>query len=132
MLAMLTEYPDSRLSTIAEWLDRSPGVVRAALQRLRKRGLVEFVGAPRTGGYRRLAAGPGRHWSPVDDLGAQDLWVLATVGDQPGVRTAALADWLGLSTSAARHTLTRLRKQGLVKFVGPRRTGGWHRAEGVL
>ena len=84
VLAMLTEHPDSTLAGIAEWLDRVPGAVRIALQRLRKQGLVEFIGAPRIGGYRRVVPSPQAH--PVDGLGAQDLWVLPPSATSPGSR----------------------------------------------
>ncbi len=123
VLARLTEQPESTVDEIAEWMDRAPETVRSAIEGLCEQDLVEGVGASRSGRFRRIVPSPQTH--PVDGLGAQDLWVLATVGEQPGIKTTALADWLGVPVSSVRKALTRLRKDGWVEFVGAKRTGGW-------
>lgn len=127
VLAMITDEAGVAKPRIAEWLGLTGPQVGGAIAELRRQGLVELVGPPRSGGYQRIKPAPGKQAHPAEALSSRALQVLAVISDEPGLRAPQLAEWLGLSPSQVRGAITQLRRQRLVEFVGARSTGGYER-----
>lgn len=56
VLAVVSDQPGLRGPQLAEWLGLTRSQVSVAITQLRRRGLVVFVGAPKSGGYERVGA----------------------------------------------------------------------------
>ena len=48
------------------------------------------------------------------------------ISEQPGLRCPQLANLLGMPRSRAAGAIAKLRTRGLVRFLGPPRSGGYY------
>jgi ATP-dependent DNA helicase RecG len=51
--------------------------------------------------------------------------ILALVAENPRISTAQLAEAIGITPKGIEWQLTRLKKEGLLKRIGPAKGGSW-------
>ena len=61
----------------------------------------------------------------MKDVGSATQKILELIIQNPGITRKDLADQIGISTDGVKYHLNRMRKQNLIRRIGPDRGGHW-------
>ena len=66
----------------------------------------------------------------VDRLAESQKTILKLIKENPYISKKELSETIGISTTAIDKNITRLKKEGLLKRIGPDKGGHWEIVEG--
>ena len=135
LLEQLARGQRIKSADLATELAVSEKTARRDIAGLRELGLIEFVGAPKTGHYRLVE---GAFDVAVDvpvtvpanvPVNARQRWLLEQLARGQRTKTADLAARFAVSEKTARRDIADLRELGLIEFVGAPKTGHYRLRE---
>ncbi len=121
--------PGISLLDLTDTIGKSRASVARAVSALKQRGLIEYRGSKKTGGYHPLAVFRDvqvglRHSDAINETINETI--IEAIKRRPGISLLDLTDTIGKSRASVARAVSALKQRGLIEYRGSKKTGGYY------
>ena len=128
ILQLVRRNPQVSRKAMAEEIGISTTAIHRNLARLKEKGILRRVGPARGGYWEVMSFADATTEGPeglAERVAESQEKILQLVRRNPQVSRKAMAEEIGVSTTAIHRNLAKLKEKGLLRRVGPARGGHW-------